>query len=322
MFLAKALRDAKNEKFCNEFFLWELDEEVTFCRDCKKTFSVALRRHHCRNCGGVFCDECTMKDVELEGNKLDRCCKGCLRHETPGENVRVAIEKSLSIFDTRGKRKVTAYNIALNYGSAFEETTSSSPRKEPSSPRKESSSPRKDSAASGRPDAPTSGYFELVNKLGLFCCIKIVTGGDGGDVSTLWEVARPSYKAVPPNGVVHGYFDPSLPFIDVLILMGNPHSPEHDTIYDSVNNPGKVSKCAMVENFRRYLAFRVESSGRNVMLKFKGETFLEPRVGNSVGRVGILGKLGMKGEDSKDLNFETNVTSSAIRLFCASNANV
>lgn len=310
MFLAKVIRDAKNETFSNEIFLWEMDKEVSVCRDCKKPFSVSLRRHHCRNCGGIFCDECTVTGAEIAGAKVDRGCKGCIRGETPGENVRVAIEKSLSIFDTRGNRKVTAYHMPLAYGSPYEENST------PSSPRSPGSGK---SSASLPAEAPTSGYFEFANKMGIFCCVKVVCGGDGEDVSTLWEVARPSYTAVPPNGFVNGRFDPALPFFDLIILTGNPFTPEHDTLYDTTQHAGRISKCAMVTNFRQYMVFRIECTGKNVMVKYKGEGMVEPRLGTSVARVGIFGKLGMKSEEGKEvLKFDTNVAQSAIRLHCAS----
>ena len=236
---------------------------------------------------------------------MDRCCKGCVRGDTPGENVRVAIEKSLSAFDTRGSRKVTAFLLPLSYGSPFDVSSPSS---------------KKDGSAKGStksPEAPASGYFEFANKLNLFCCIKVLMGTDGSDIATLWEVPRPSYTAVPPNGLVCGRFDASLPHIEVIVLMGNPTTSDMgEVVYDSAQSPGKVSKAAAVGNFRRYMAFRVESNGKNVMLKFKGDTLLEPRLGNSIGRVGIFGKLGMKSEpDTKDvINFDTNVTAAAIKL--------
>eukprot|EP00598_Pedospumella_elongata_P001530 CAMPEP_0184979828 /NCGR_PEP_ID=MMETSP1098-20130426/9940_1 /TAXON_ID=89044 /ORGANISM="Spumella elongata, Strain CCAP 955/1" /LENGTH=319 /DNA_ID=CAMNT_0027503161 /DNA_START=63 /DNA_END=1022 /DNA_ORIENTATION=+ len=304
MFLAKVVREAKNETFCNEVFLWELDKEVTYCRDCRRTFSMSLRRHHCRNCGGIYCDECSLSNAEIRGVKVDRGCKGCIRGETPGDNVRIAVEKSLSLFDTRGNRKVTCANVALVAGSPFEAA--------PGSPKKDDSAPKL--------EAPTSGYFELANKLNLFCCVKVFYGGDGSDVSTLWEIARPSYTAIPPNGLVSGRFDASQPFIEIVLLLGNPHPTESGEIVHDTQVLKKVSKCAAVENFRRYMVFRVESAGHNVLLKFKGDTLLEPRLGTSVGRVGIFGKLGLKNaEEPKDvINFDTNVPASSIRLFCAS----
>lgn len=235
---------------------------------------------------------------------MDRCCKGCTRGETPGENVRIAIEKSLSLFDTRANRKVTITNVALSHGSPYEGLASS---------------PKKD-GSSAKLEAPTSGYFELANKLNLFCCVKVFYGGEGSDVASLWEIPRPSFTAVPPNGLVSGNFDASQPFIEIVLLLSNPHAPEPGEVVYDTQVLKKVSKCAQVENFRRYMVFRVESSGHNVLLKFKGDTLLEPRLGNSVGRVGIFGKLGMKNaEEPKDvINFETNVPASSIRLFCAS----
>lgn len=42
---------------------WKADNEVTVCegKGCTKKFSFVCRRHHCRRCGGIFCDACTKK---------------------------------------------------------------------------------------------------------------------------------------------------------------------------------------------------------------------------------------------------------------------
>ncbi|KAJ2607951.1 hypothetical protein H4S08_004641 [Coemansia sp. RSA 1365] len=40
---------------------WEPDEATATCRQCKRRFSLFLRRHHCRRCGLVFCDSCSSK---------------------------------------------------------------------------------------------------------------------------------------------------------------------------------------------------------------------------------------------------------------------
>jgi hypothetical protein len=308
MFLAKVVREAKNETFMNEIFLWELDKEVSECRDCRKPFGVVARRHHCRNCGGIFCDECTIVNADIMGVKMDRCCKGCVRGETPGENVRLAIENALSTMDTRGNRKISCRNMSITYGSPFESAVGSSTK------------------SSSGPEAPTSGYFEFYNKLNLFCCIKVVSGLDGTEVATLWEVARPSYTAVPPNSLVCGRFDPTLPNLELMVLMGNPVMSETgaggEAVYDTVQSPGKISKCAQVGNFRRYIVFRIECTDRNVMLKFKGDVALEPRQGNSIARVGIFGKLGMKSDPAEAksmINFDTNVAPTAIKVLGGSN---
>lgn len=39
--------------------IWESDTTALQCQDCSKTFSFFLRRHHCRNCGKVFCNPCS-----------------------------------------------------------------------------------------------------------------------------------------------------------------------------------------------------------------------------------------------------------------------
>lgn len=38
---------------------WISDAEVSFCHGCKLLFDWVRRKHHCRYCGRVFCDECT-----------------------------------------------------------------------------------------------------------------------------------------------------------------------------------------------------------------------------------------------------------------------
>ena len=48
--------------------LWKADNEVNACENekCKKEFKIFVRRHHCRRCGGIFCDACTTKRKTLK----------------------------------------------------------------------------------------------------------------------------------------------------------------------------------------------------------------------------------------------------------------
>jgi len=39
--------------------IWQKDSEVHTCQDCHTKFGVFTRKHHCRKCGGIFCDNCT-----------------------------------------------------------------------------------------------------------------------------------------------------------------------------------------------------------------------------------------------------------------------
>ncbi|QKF94394.1 phosphatidylinositol kinase [Fadolivirus algeromassiliense] len=40
-------------------YKWVEDDAVTSCYNCSKTFSLLLRKHHCRFCGRIFCADCT-----------------------------------------------------------------------------------------------------------------------------------------------------------------------------------------------------------------------------------------------------------------------
>jgi len=231
----------------------------------------------------------------------------------PGDNVRLFIEHSLSDVELRGNRKVSSVNISLHHGNLY--------------------STKNDSVESPAKAAPTKGYFEFMNKLGIFCCIKVVCGSDGSEVATSWEVPRPSYTAVPPNSIVYGQFDPGAAFLDVIILTNNPHSSPEEAQsgtcgYDT-RRATKISTCAAVANFRSFLVFRVLSLDHNVLLKYKGEGLLEPRLGSSIARVGIFGKLkdiaGLKPQSSEDnedsgssIHFTTNVTAAKVQLISSS----
>ena len=54
--------DINNEnKLLNEKKLhyWVDDSTIDRCIKCKKNFSLTLRKHHCRNCGKIFCYKCS-----------------------------------------------------------------------------------------------------------------------------------------------------------------------------------------------------------------------------------------------------------------------
>eukprot|EP01120_Amphizonella_sp_Union-15-10_P014668 TRINITY_DN71_c0_g1_i1.p1 TRINITY_DN71_c0_g1~~TRINITY_DN71_c0_g1_i1.p1 ORF type:complete len:395 (-),score=31.21 TRINITY_DN71_c0_g1_i1:64-1095(-) len=45
--------------------MWQPDETVTLCNLCQNSFSLLLRKHHCRSCGKIFCDRCSSSRVRL-----------------------------------------------------------------------------------------------------------------------------------------------------------------------------------------------------------------------------------------------------------------
>lgn len=57
---------------------WADDSEVHNCTRCQKLFSVTVRKHHCRNCGNIYCNECSTKNAMIAAYKKPvRVCDGC-----------------------------------------------------------------------------------------------------------------------------------------------------------------------------------------------------------------------------------------------------
>lgn len=59
---------------------WIPDESAPHCMSCQSVFTVVRRRHHCRNCGKVFCGKCSSNAVPLPryGHvKPVRVCNRC-----------------------------------------------------------------------------------------------------------------------------------------------------------------------------------------------------------------------------------------------------
>lgn len=64
---------------------WVPDEAVTSCKGCGTDFGAFIRRHHCRNCGDIFCDKCTQGRAALTADKDAqpvRVCDSCLAEVT------------------------------------------------------------------------------------------------------------------------------------------------------------------------------------------------------------------------------------------------
>jgi len=67
---------------------WQNDAEVHTCQKCQVKFSTFTRRHHCRKCGGIFCDKCSKRKATLDypltdgGQSARRGVKDCRVCET------------------------------------------------------------------------------------------------------------------------------------------------------------------------------------------------------------------------------------------------
>ena len=57
---------------------WTEDSDVISCSLCQREFSLIVRKHHCRNCGQIFCNECSSKMAPIASNKKPvRVCDAC-----------------------------------------------------------------------------------------------------------------------------------------------------------------------------------------------------------------------------------------------------
>ncbi|XP_076854600.1 LOW QUALITY PROTEIN: WD repeat and FYVE domain-containing protein 3 [Brachyhypopomus gauderio] len=70
---------------------WVKDEQGDSCSGCSVRFSLTERRHHCRNCGQLFCQKCSRFQSEIKRLKISspvRVCQNCyynLQHERASE---------------------------------------------------------------------------------------------------------------------------------------------------------------------------------------------------------------------------------------------
>lgn len=68
----------KVKKFIPEY--WEDDNAVSFCKSCNKRFTMLLRKHHCRNCGLIYCSDCSKSRIQIKEKNYRvpvRVCSRC-----------------------------------------------------------------------------------------------------------------------------------------------------------------------------------------------------------------------------------------------------
>uniref|UniRef100_A0A8D0WTV4 phosphatidylinositol-3,5-bisphosphate 3-phosphatase n=1 Tax=Sus scrofa TaxID=9823 RepID=A0A8D0WTV4_PIG len=68
------------DKQDTEMTRWLPDHLAAHCYACDSAFWLASRKHHCRNCGNVFCSSCCNQKVPVPSQQLfepSRVCKSC-----------------------------------------------------------------------------------------------------------------------------------------------------------------------------------------------------------------------------------------------------
>ncbi|KAL3981410.1 FYVE zinc finger family protein [Acanthocheilonema viteae] len=78
---------------------WEKDGNVLNCKGCNLQFSMSKRKHHCRNCGSIFCNSCTDARVKLPSSaKPVRVCLHCYNLLRSRHNSSLEENSSLNSF--------------------------------------------------------------------------------------------------------------------------------------------------------------------------------------------------------------------------------
>jgi hypothetical protein len=55
---------------------WQTDDQVSKCPKCQRAFCFDIRKHHCRICGRIFCDNCSKQQIAEQ-----RVCDHCFDRE-------------------------------------------------------------------------------------------------------------------------------------------------------------------------------------------------------------------------------------------------
>eukprot|EP01114_Cavostelium_apophysatum_P020893 TRINITY_DN7136_c0_g1_i2.p1 TRINITY_DN7136_c0_g1~~TRINITY_DN7136_c0_g1_i2.p1 ORF type:complete len:537 (+),score=125.57 TRINITY_DN7136_c0_g1_i2:56-1666(+) len=91
---------------------WANDENIYYCSKCDTEFGLFTRRHHCRKCGGIFCDNCTRFRMVLDSYDKEpvRVCQACYisndtdkKDEYEYEKYNPNIRASINVFPVAGK---------------------------------------------------------------------------------------------------------------------------------------------------------------------------------------------------------------------------
>eukprot|EP00698_Gefionella_okellyi_P000936 TRINITY_DN10814_c0_g1_i2.p1 TRINITY_DN10814_c0_g1~~TRINITY_DN10814_c0_g1_i2.p1 ORF type:complete len:375 (+),score=43.01 TRINITY_DN10814_c0_g1_i2:292-1416(+) len=85
--------------------VWVKDSEAVVCMSCQSKFSVMRRRHHCRNCGNIFCSQCSSRTFACPqvGGGLSspqRVCDDCYSLLSGTDSASMPRRSSIPSFDS------------------------------------------------------------------------------------------------------------------------------------------------------------------------------------------------------------------------------
>ncbi|XP_021734550.1 uncharacterized protein LOC110701244 [Chenopodium quinoa] len=87
---------------------WVLD--ASHCQSCSSQFTFLNRKHHCRRCGGLFCNSCTQSRMVLrgQGDSPVRICEACKKLE---ESARFELRHGHKNRAGKGSSKVASRSV-------------------------------------------------------------------------------------------------------------------------------------------------------------------------------------------------------------------
>uniref|UniRef100_A0A672LLQ8 phosphatidylinositol-3,5-bisphosphate 3-phosphatase n=1 Tax=Sinocyclocheilus grahami TaxID=75366 RepID=A0A672LLQ8_SINGR len=88
------------DKQDTEVTRWYPDHLAAQCYGCERGFWLATRKHHCRNCGNVFCGSCCDQKIPVPSQQLfepSRVCKSCFSSlEPPAPPLSIELDKPIT----------------------------------------------------------------------------------------------------------------------------------------------------------------------------------------------------------------------------------
>jgi len=80
---------------------WVLDSSTNECTECNINFNIINRKHHCRNCGKIFCNNCSKNRIIIPNSiytNKERVCVNCYnilqKKELINEKTNINVEKT------------------------------------------------------------------------------------------------------------------------------------------------------------------------------------------------------------------------------------
>lgn len=99
---------------------WVPNSQITHCSQCKKLFEALDEKHHCRACGGGFCDNCSSHSRPVPergwGSSPVRVCDNCYKEEIkPPDNAEVTARKVSEVLQTTLGTVVSAIEYPIGF---------------------------------------------------------------------------------------------------------------------------------------------------------------------------------------------------------------